>query len=153
MNALGEPPGNRETRGAVMKADARRGKGQGLVEFALVVPIFLILLFGMVEFGRAWMTKNIITGAAREAVRRYAVIPYDNSVTGDAYQRAVNILSSAGLDSARWGISLTVVNPLTDNNIMRADVTYNFPVIIVGFIPGLPANNILLTTSTTMRKE
>src|SRR3990172_79499 len=89
------------SRGFAMKRKAMHISGQGLVEFALVVPIFLILLFGMVEFGRAWMTKNIITGAAREAVRRYAVIPYDNTVTGEAYQRAVNILSSARLDNTR----------------------------------------------------
>jgi Flp pilus assembly protein TadG len=134
-----------------MKREAMQIRGQGLVEFALVVPLFLILLFGMIEFGRAWMTKNLLTGAAREAVRRYAVIPYDNTVTGEAYQRAENILSSAGLDNTRWGISLTVDS--TDNNIMRADVTYNFPVIIAGFIPGLPTNNILLSTSTSMRRE
>jgi len=119
-----------------------------LVEFALVVPLFLILLFGMIEFGRAWMTKNILTGAAREAVRRYAVFPYnDNSAT----QRGADILTSAGLDNTRWAINLSVDS--TDNNIMRADVTYNFPVLILGFIPGFPADNILLSTSTTMRRE
>jgi Flp pilus assembly protein TadG len=135
-----------------MKRDKRHIRGQGLVEFALVVPIFLILLFGMVEFGRAWMTKNILTGAAREAVRIYAVIPYDNVV---AESRAVNILSSAGLDPARWNISIYATDLAVpgDNIVMNADVTYNFPVIIVGFIPGLPTNNILLTTSTTMRRE
>jgi Flp pilus assembly protein TadG len=132
----------------VMKRDATHRRGQGLVEFALVVPLFLVLLFGMVEFGRAWMTKNILTGAAREAVRRYAVIPYDNNV---AASRAVDILSSAGLDSSRWTIS--IYSDPVDNNIMRADVTYNFPVFIVGFIPGLPTNNILLSTSTSMRRE
>jgi len=136
-----------------MKRDERHIRGQGLVEFALVIPIFLILLFGMVEFGRAWMTKNILTGAAREAVRIYAVIPYDNVV---AEARAVSILSSAGLDPARWGISIyseDLVAGSGDNIVMRADVTYNFPVIIVGFIPGLPTNNIQLSTSTTMRRE
>jgi Flp pilus assembly protein TadG len=131
-----------------MKKDATRSRGQGLVEFALVVPLFLVLLFGMIEFGRAWMTKNILTGAAREAVRIYAVIPYDNVV---AESRAVNILSSAGLDSSRWTIS--IYSDPVDNTIMRTDVTYNFPVFIVGFIPGLPTNNILLATSTTMRRE
>jgi len=131
-----------------MKGNATHRRGQGLVEFALVVPLFLVLLFGMVEFGRAWMTKNIITGAAREAVRVYAVIPYDNVV---AQSRAVNILSSAGLDSSRWTIS--IFSDPVDNNIMRTNVTYNFPVIIVGFIPGLPSNNILLSTSTSMRRE
>jgi Flp pilus assembly protein TadG len=144
-----------------MKRGAAHSRGQGLVEFALVVPIFLILLFGMVEFGRAWMTKNIITGAAREAVRKYAagaytVPPYDNSVTGEAYQRAVNILSSAGLDSSRWDISLYSKDSVPgsgDNSVMVADVSYNFPVLIIGFIPGLPTNNILLLTSTSMRRE
>jgi Flp pilus assembly protein TadG len=131
-----------------MKRDATHSRGQGLVEFALVVPLFLVLLFGMIEFGRAWMTKNILTGAAREAVRIYAVIPYDNVV---AESRAVNILSSAGLDSSRWTIS--IYSDPVDNTIMRTDVTYNFPVFIVGFIPGLSTNNILLATSTTMRRE
>jgi hypothetical protein len=140
--------GSASKTGVVMKGNATHRRGQGLVEFALVVPLFLVLLFGMVEFGRAWMTKNIITGAAREAVRVYAVIPYDNVV---AQSRAVNILSSAGLDSSRWTIS--IFSDPVDNNIMRTNVTYNFPVIIVGFIPGLPSNNILLSTSTSMRRE
>ena len=131
-----------------MKRDERHFRGQSLVEFALVVPIFLVLLFGMVEFGRAWMTKNILTGAAREAVRIYAVIPYDNVV---AKSRADNVLTSAGLDPGRWTISI-YTDP-ADDTIMRTDVTYNFPVIIVGLIPGLPSNNIPLATSTTMRKE
>jgi len=142
----------RRSRRFAMKEDERHIKGQGLLEFALVAPIFLILLFGMVEFGRAWMTKNILTGAAREAVRIYAVIPYDNVV---AESRAVNILSSAGLDSSRWAISIHSedLSVPGDNLVMRADVTYNFPVIVLGFIPGLPTNNILLTTSTSMRRE
>ena len=131
-----------------MKRKAMHISGQGLVEFALVVPIFLILLFGMVEFGRAWMTKNIITGAAREAVRRYAVIPYDNNM---AQIWADNILLSAGLDLSRR--TIRIYSDPVDNNIMITDVTYNFPVIIFGFIPGLPTNSILLSTSTTMRRE
>ncbi len=136
-----------------MKRDERHVRGQSLVEFALVVPIFLVLLFGMVEFGRAWMTKNIITGAAREAVRIYAVIPHDNVL---AESRAVNVLTSAGLDPGRWKISIyseDLVPNSGDKIVMRADVTYNFPVIVSGFIPGLPSNNIPLATSTTMRKE
>ena len=77
-----------------MKRD-KGNKWQELVEFALIVPRFLVLPFGMVEFGRAWMTKTILTGAAREVLRVYAVIPNDNSV---ASSRAIGTLSSAGLD-------------------------------------------------------
>lgn len=66
-------------------------RGQSLVEFALVLPMFLLLLIGVTEFGRAWMTRNILTGASREAVRIAAI----QGNTASALSRANNILSSA----------------------------------------------------------
>lgn len=121
----------------------RKGeKGQNLVEFALVIPLLLLLVIGIAEFGRAWMTKNIVTGAAREAVRMYAVNP--NTAAADA--RADNILNSASLDLGRR----TIENSSVDNTVSYT-ITYNFPSVILGFIPGL--DNISLKSSTTMRKE
>jgi hypothetical protein len=117
-------------------------KGQSLVEFALVVPLLLLLVIGIFEFGRAWMTKNIVTGAAREAVRIYAV--QNNLTASDT--RADNVLSGGGLDLGR--------RTKTSNNIDNAvsyTISYNFPVLIAGFIPGL--DNIILESTTTMRRE
>jgi Flp pilus assembly protein TadG len=119
-------------------------KGQGLVEFALVVPLLLLLVIGIAEFGRAWMTRNIMTGAAREAVRMYAV----KDDTAAARVRAEQILSSAGLDSARATITDNVFGAAVSYTI-----DYRFPVVIVGFIPGLGNQEILLSSTTTMRKE
>lgn len=47
----------------------RRRTGQGLVEFALVFPIFIMLLLGVFDIGRAVFAYNEITNAAREGVR------------------------------------------------------------------------------------
>ena len=47
----------------------RNEKGQALVEFALVITIFIMLVFGMVEFGRIFSAKLITTHAAREGAR------------------------------------------------------------------------------------
>ena len=50
-----------------------RERGQALLEFALVVPIFLVLVFGIIDFGwalRSWIT---VTNAAREGARIGAV--------------------------------------------------------------------------------
>jgi len=61
---------------------ARRGDvaGQGLAEFALVLPIFLLVVFGMVDVGRVvWATDNI-TNAAREGAR-YASIHGGSFIT------------------------------------------------------------------------
>jgi hypothetical protein len=50
-----------------------RHRGQGLAEFAIVLPIFLLIVFGMIDIGRViWATDNI-TNAAREGAR-YASI-------------------------------------------------------------------------------
>mgnify|MGYP001071427833 FL=1 len=55
-------------------ARARRDdRGVAAVEAALVLPILLLLIMGIIDLGRAFATKQEVTHAAREAVRVYAV--------------------------------------------------------------------------------
>jgi Flp pilus assembly protein TadG len=44
-------------------------QGAALVEFALVVPAFFLLLFAIVEFGRGFMVSSLLTNAARSGCR------------------------------------------------------------------------------------
>jgi len=122
-------------------------KGQSLVEFALVVPLLLILVFGIAEFGRAWMTQNILTGAAREAVRLLAV-PAPRGGPNAANLRAVAVLASAGITAD----NVVVIDVIVDG-VVSVRVDYNIPVVVVGFIPGLDCTTIPLTSTTTMRRE
>jgi hypothetical protein len=46
-----------------------KSRGQGLVEFALVLPVFMAILIGMVDLGRAIWANNSAANAAREAAR------------------------------------------------------------------------------------
>jgi hypothetical protein len=54
-----------------MTAGRRRSKGTGqsLAEFALVLPIFLVLFFAVIDLGSAIFTFNSLTNAAREGAR------------------------------------------------------------------------------------
>lgn len=61
-----------------------RQHGQALVEFALVLPIFLLLMFGIFDVGRAVFAYNAITNSAREAARLAIV----NQTTASIQQRA-----------------------------------------------------------------
>jgi Flp pilus assembly protein TadG len=131
-----------------MRAILKDRKGQNLVEFALVVPLLLILVFGIAEFGRAWMTQNILTGAAREAVRVLAVPAPAGGPTA-AYARAVAVLASAGITAD----NVAVVDAPGAFEAVSVTVAYNFPVVLVGFIPGLDCTTIPLTSTTTMRRE
>ena len=125
-------------------------EGQGLVEFALVVPLLLLLLLGIAEFGRAWMTRNILTGAAREAVRVAAVPPPAGSMAA-ARARATAVLASAGITTPPAIIGVT--DAPAAYGAVSVSVTYNFPVLFAGFIPGLGNATIPLSSMTTMRRE
>ena len=52
---------------------ARDDAGQAIVEFALVAPILLLMILGLVEFSRAWNTQQVLTDTAREALRSSVV--------------------------------------------------------------------------------
>ncbi|MDP3182988.1 MAG: pilus assembly protein [Desulfobaccales bacterium] len=47
----------------------RRQQGGVAVEFALLLPVFLLLVFGIVDFGHAWYLKQELTSASREGAR------------------------------------------------------------------------------------
>ena len=66
------------------KVGLRIGKhrqGQGLVEFALLLPILVLVVFGIFEIGRAFFTLVAITNAAREGARVYTIYPSQTTVT------------------------------------------------------------------------
>ena len=47
----------------------RGNSGQSLAEFAITVPMILLLVIGMVEFARGWMVRQVIVNVAREGAR------------------------------------------------------------------------------------
>ena len=104
----------------------RNRKGQSIVEFALVVPMLIMLVFGIAEFGRAWMVKNILTGAAREAVR-VAIVQTDlTSANTAASARAQNVLNSANIPMCPWNTPDCGLG-FPDGNTAMVPIKYDFP--------------------------
>ena len=67
---------NRRTR--LVTKRGRTSAGQALVEFALVAPIFFLLLFGIIEAGRFILFYEALNNATREGAR-YAIVHGSNS--------------------------------------------------------------------------
>jgi hypothetical protein len=55
-------------------------KGASLVEFALVLPVLILILFGIIEFGLIFYNQQVITNASREGAR-YGIISQTPRVT------------------------------------------------------------------------
>ncbi|MBT0652965.1 TadE/TadG family type IV pilus assembly protein [Geomobilimonas luticola] len=66
-------------------------KGQTIVETAIILPILLILVLGIFEFGRAMYIKNTLNNAARAGARAAVVLP-----TYDATSRPTGLSPKAG---------------------------------------------------------
>jgi Flp pilus assembly protein TadG len=56
-----------------MKLSCRGSRGQALAEFALVAPLFFLLLFGIIEAGRFVFYTEVLANATREGAR-YAIV-------------------------------------------------------------------------------
>jgi Flp pilus assembly protein TadG len=61
--------------------------GQALVEFALVIPVFLLILVALFDLGRAVFAYNTLTNAAREGARIAIVNQYKPSIVARAKQQ------------------------------------------------------------------
>jgi Flp pilus assembly protein TadG len=84
------------------RSGSRRGRaaGQTLAEFALIVPVLLLLFMGILDFGRAIYGYNTLANAAREGAR---VAIVDQTVTAGvpvAAQRAADQSTGLGVDPA-----------------------------------------------------
>lgn len=97
-----------------MRATLRRDEGAAAVEFALILGLLAILVFGLLEYGLAfWQVQNL-RAAAREGARVAAV-------RGDATDvRSVMVESSAGSLSGGWSFSQ---NRTCDNDTAGREVT------------------------------
>jgi Flp pilus assembly protein TadG len=73
--------------GALPRPATRRRRGQALVEFALVLPLLLLLLVGLFDLGRAVFAYNTLTNAAREGARIAIVNQYKPSIIARAKQQ------------------------------------------------------------------
>jgi Flp pilus assembly protein TadG len=135
----------------------RNRQGAAAVEFALVAPVFFLMIFGMIEFGRAIMVQQVLTNAAREGAR--VGVLDSQTPTHDQVVSTVNTyLQNAGISGAT-----VTIDAGTAHSSEPTSAGYGEPVKVMVQIPfssvtWLPTPIFLHTTtklnaSTTMRRE
>ncbi len=67
-----------------LKVNSKNERGAELLEFALVLPLLLLLVLGAIEFGRAYFTYNILAKAVRDGARYAATTEVSSTGTLDA---------------------------------------------------------------------
>lgn len=99
-----------------MKRQAQRQRsGAVAVEFALVAPVFLVLLLGMLELGRAFEMQQVLSSAVREGARfaamdRDGIVPENDSTNNKIINDVRNYLNAAGFPGDLAQIAITEVD-------------------------------------------
>ncbi len=139
-----------------MKRKPMNQKGSAAVEFALVLPVLLILVFGIVEFSVALYDKAVVTNASREGARA-GIVYRDPPVTDAEISNIVNSYCQNRL------LTFGSPNPVTttvvregsgasgDDLTVRVQYQYGF-LVIPRFVTGI-TGGIQLEAQTIMRME
>ena len=96
----------------------RDERGAAVVEFAIVLPILVLFIFGIVEFGRAYNARIELTSAVREGARAVAL-------GGDAVTATKN--GAPGLPSSRITVTTTTTCPSGAAAGTNASVSASYP--------------------------
>jgi Flp pilus assembly protein TadG len=114
-------------------------RGAAAVEFALALPILVLILFGVIEFGGVYNAQLMVTGAAREAARTMAL---DGDASG---AEAVALDAAHGIDPGDLDVSISPSTCAAGTDI-TVTVDYDRP-----FITGLFGTSVELTGLATRR--
>ena len=122
-------------------------RGQALVEMAFVMPIILLIIMGMVEFGRIFNSYLILTNASREGARIAVVGGTDTDINNSV---------TASTNTLRQEDMMIDISPAKESRTRGAQVTvtvhYNIE-MICPIISGIVPNPFPINSSTVMRME
>jgi len=119
--------------------------GQELVEFAIVLPLLLLVTFGVLDLGRIFHVAITITNAAREGAR------YGMRHSDDMDGIVVATLTEAqdsGIDLSSSIIDVSCPEGCGSGLPIRVSVQYNFTFIMIGFL--FPEPNLAIVRSAEM---
>jgi len=135
--------------------------GQSLLETAMTLPLILLIVVGIFEFGRAFQTWQVLSNAAREGAR-VAILPY--ATLADVQSRVNSYMQGGQLDNFQNAtVSINQNTPVVVGVGTAASsvvtVTYPFSFSVLNPVANLVVNGstvgspITLAVSAQMRNE
>lgn len=119
----------------------RAESGQGLVELGFLVPLLVLALVAVVDFGRIFMVRHVLTNASREGAR-LAVL--DNQDSDQVQAEVKRYLSGAGLDASKARITINGLNASAGQPVL-VSVDYSVDSLFLRMLQ----RNALITMNAT----
>ncbi len=127
--------------------DDQRRRGAAIVEFAVILPLLLTILFGIIEYGWVFMVRQTLQTAAREGCR-LAVLQTASAPYSDVTDRIAQVMGPTGLTS--YTVNMTHATSSSPVETVEVQIPYSDVSLMGGFF-GTHSSN--LAGSCSMRKE
>lgn len=137
-----------------LKRLLREDGGQALAEMALTLPVLLLLIAGILEFGRAYHIQQIVTDAAREGARLAVVNDGSAETIGDVKDRVKARLVVTAVDTALADVRVEEEADFrVTGEAISVVVVVPYRMGFVGALLNWAGSDISLGSRTTMRNE
>ncbi len=133
-------------------------KGQALVEFAVVLMLFISFIFGMIEFGRVMMVQHVLDNAARAAVRDASLgVPKVTATVNSTYITPQLISANIPTNQTTITWTPTDISTATEDTAVTVLISVPFSKVTLSGIVKLfgiyDLSGVTLRGRCTMRKE
>ncbi len=128
-----------------MRPAVRDERGQTAVEFALIAPLLVVLLLGIIQFGIAFHNYVTITDAARAGARKAIVARFASGNFNDAKQTVKDAASSLDQTELNKASAIQITDPDGMVAGSQVTVTVNYPYTIDIPLIGLTVSSGTLT--------
>ncbi len=126
-------------------------QGAVVVEFALFLPVLLVILFGIIELGSAWYYKQVMVNASRDGARFASLYSTSTPTDSDITAYVQSVLDGAGFPGQAT-IAVTGAGGASGAQV-SVDITSNYQLPVLGaMVPGVDGT-ITLQSTTVMRHE
>ncbi len=138
------------------KVPEKRSQGQTMVEFALILPVLLLVVLGLIEFGRAFFYYTMVSNAAREGTRYGIVQPKDLAGIEDAAKRRLVLIPTDTVTIAvsyqfcEGGCAPDGSNIEEGRTQVVVDVSTDFSMMTPLFQPIFPPTTIRFVSARTI---
>lgn len=126
----------------------RNERGAAAVEFALVLPLLLLVLLGIFEFGRLFNIQLVVSNAAREAARVMAIEDDPSTAKSAGVSATAGVLNPA-LTTADVAINLISCEDNPGDSV-TATVSYDTSFIVPGFWNLVTGDDFVITGTGQM---
>lgn len=134
-------------------------KGLAMIEAAIILPLFLLVMFAIMEFGLVLYDKAVITNASREAARSGIALRSPKLTKAEIETVATDYCTAnlANFNPANLTVNADQPDPPNFGTPLKVEVTYQYDFVLGNFFSflsgGVIPNSLTLPAETSMNNE